>query len=169
MNPPVFATIKAILFDVDGVLTKGEIILDSQGNELKKFNVKDGQLISFLQRKGVFFGAISGRKSKALDARLEELKIDFRRTGVSNKSLALHEFIEEFHIDAMDICFIGDDIIDLKLLKLCGIAVCPQDASDLIKPFVHFVTQSKGGEGVLREVIDKMIIEKGWLNELLEC
>jgi 3-deoxy-D-manno-octulosonate 8-phosphate phosphatase (KDO 8-P phosphatase) len=164
----IYQNIKGILFDVDGVLTDGKITFDSAGKEIKSFNVKDGQLISFFQEKGIVFGAISGRKSKALDTRLKELKINFYRTGVKDKELAFVQFNREFNITPKEICFIGDDIIDIKPLKMCGLAVCPLDASDLIKPFVDVITKNKGGEGVLREILDKLLIEKGWINDLLE-
>lgn len=163
-----YKNIKAVLFDVDGVLTDGKITYNGEGEEIKSFNVKDGQLISFFQAKGIVFGAISGRKSKALDTRLKELKINFFRTGVKDKESAFLEFNREFNISASEVCYIGDDVIDVKPLKMCGLAICPQDASDFIKPFVQVITHSKGGEGVLREILDKMLIEKGWLNDLLE-
>jgi 3-deoxy-D-manno-octulosonate 8-phosphate phosphatase (KDO 8-P phosphatase) len=166
-NNKTFSQIKAVLFDVDGVLTDGKIILDSNGQEIKSFNVKDGQLMQFMRNKGIVFGAISGRQSPALSKRLDELKVEFRRVGASNKLSCFEEFIQEYHIQASSICYIGDDIIDLQILKACGLPVAPADASELILPYAAYVTKAKGGEGVLREVIDKIINEQGLLPDLM--
>ena len=162
-----FATIAAVVFDVDGVLTDGKIILDNSGHEIKQFNVKDGQLVGFLRNKGLIFGAISGRSSNSLKFRLKELQIDFQRLGVKDKEVCIKEFSDEFGIEPSSICYIGDDIIDVKVMKYCGIAVCPADANYRVFPFADMVTVSKGGEGVLREILDIIIEEKGWLEEIL--
>jgi 3-deoxy-D-manno-octulosonate 8-phosphate phosphatase (KDO 8-P phosphatase) len=166
-NNNTFAQIRAILFDVDGVLTDGKIIIDSNGEEIKSFNVKDGQLMEFMRSNGIIFGAISGRSSTALSKRLNELRVEFSRLGVKNKLNCFHEFVKEFNIDPSCICYIGDDIIDLQVLRVCGLSVAPSDASELILPYVNLVTKAKGGEGVLREVIDKIIVEKDLLSELI--
>jgi 3-deoxy-D-manno-octulosonate 8-phosphate phosphatase (KDO 8-P phosphatase) len=166
-NKAPFTNIKAILFDVDGVLTDGKITLDSTGQEIKSFNVKDGQLMHFMRSKGVVFGAISGRSSLALSKRLDELKVEFRRLGAKNKLDCFHEFVSEFDIPAASICYIGDDIIDLQVLKIVGMPVAPADASSFILPYVSYVTKAKGGEGVLREVIDKLINDQGLLSDLI--
>ncbi len=166
-NNSAFSKIRAILFDVDGVLTDGKIIIDSNGQEIKSFNVKDGQLMQFMRNKGIVFGAISGRQSPALSKRLDELKVEFRRVGVSNKLNCFHEFLQEYNFQASSICYIGDDIIDLQVLKVCGMPVVPADGSELILPFAKYITKAKGGEGVLREVLDKIIKEQGLLPELI--
>lgn len=163
----ILNSIQAILFDVDGVLTNGKIIIDNDGHEIKEFNVKDGQLLSFIQHKGILLGAISGRKSNALNHRLDDLKVNFRRLGVNDKEEAVKEFINEYTIDASKICYIGDDIIDLKAMKCCGLSVAPADASKLILSHVDIVTKCNGGEGVLREVIDKIIFESVWESDLI--
>lgn len=160
--------VQAIVFDVDGVLTDGKIILDNNGFEIKQFNVKDGQLVGFLKSKGLIFGAISGRSSNSLKFRLQELNIDFQRLGVKDKEACLREFSAEYDIDPTKICYIGDDIIDVNAMKYCGIAVCPSDANPRVFPFADYVTNTKGGDGVLREVIDLVIEEKGWMKEILE-
>lgn len=160
--------IRAIIFDVDGVLTDGKITYDKDGDEVKSFNVKDGQLIDFMRQNGYVFGAISGRSSSALKHRLDELNIDFKHVGVKNKLLSLNQFIQDYNIPAEFICYIGDDIIDLAVLKNCGLSVAPSDANQLILSSVDLVTIAKGGEGVLREVIDKIILEQGLLTQLLE-
>lgn len=162
-----FSNIKAILFDVDGVLTDGKITIDHKGREIKSFNVKDGQLIRFMRSKGIIFGAISGRKSMALKKRLDELDIEFIRLNANNKLACFQEFMKEFELPAISICYLGDDIIDLEVMKTCGLAIAPADASEYVLPYATIITQAKGGEGVLREVIDAMIKECGMLSDLL--
>lgn len=158
--------IKAIVFDVDGVLTDGSIIIDSSGNEIKSFNVKDGQLISFMQKQGYLFASLSGRSSPALEARLKMLKVDFFCMGCQDKYQDYLQFKETFSLNDDQIIYIGDDIIDLKVIKTAGFSVAPADAIDLVKENVQLITKAKGGKGVLREVID-LIIEKNNLSQAL--
>lgn len=154
--------IKAILMDVDGVLTDGSITLDAQGEEIKTFHVRDGQLVRFMQEKGLLFGAISGRESKAALKRLESLKFDFIRLGQHNKAKAYADFKTAFNLDDADILYLGDDVIDLPILQQVGVAVGPADASHYLNGHLHFYTRAKGGQGVLREVIDQIIHQKNW-------
>jgi 3-deoxy-D-manno-octulosonate 8-phosphate phosphatase (KDO 8-P phosphatase) len=92
INLKVMNRLKALIFDVDGVLTDGKITLDYKGEELKSFNVRDGQLIAFMRSQGFIFGAISGRESKALECRLNEMNIDFYRLGIANKKSFFRNF-----------------------------------------------------------------------------
>jgi len=151
------SNIKAIIFDVDGVLTDGSITIDSNGDEIKTFNVRDGQLIEFMQSHGFIFGAISGRDSKSLEFRLKDMNIDFVRLGAKNKYNMLHEFLTEFKLNESEVGFIGDDVIDAEVLKFVGYSYAPCDACAYIKDIVKTVTKANGGEGVLREVIDEII------------
>lgn len=154
--------ITAILFDIDGVLTDGSIILDARGEEIKNFHVRDGQLISFMQGKGIVFGAISGRDSTAAKKRMEDLKIDFVRLGQGKKEAAYAEFKKEFKRKDAEILYIGDDVIDIPVLALAGVAVAPADASFYVVPHVVMQTKAAGGRGVLREVIDAIIQQREW-------
>jgi 3-deoxy-D-manno-octulosonate 8-phosphate phosphatase (KDO 8-P phosphatase) len=154
--------VKAILMDVDGVLTDGSIVLDGQGEEIKSFYVRDGQLVAFMQSKGILFGAISGRDSFAARKRLADLKYDFIRLGSTNKEIAYAEFKAEFGLDDDSIIFIGDDVIDIPVMSKAGIAVAPSDAAHYVLQHVHWHTKAQGGRGVLREVIDVMIQQRGW-------
>jgi 3-deoxy-D-manno-octulosonate 8-phosphate phosphatase (KDO 8-P phosphatase) len=151
------SNIKAIIFDIDGVLTNGSITIDSNGDEIKTFNVRDGQLIDFMRSQGFIFGAISGRDSKSLKFRLKEMNIDFVRLGAKNKYTMLHEFLTEYKLNESEVGFIGDDVIDVEVLKFVGYSFAPCDACSYVKEIVKTVTNAKGGEGVLREVIDGII------------
>ena len=162
------AQIKAIFFDVDGVLTDGRIIYDETGKEIKNFNVKDGYIISHLKKAGILVGIITGRDSKVVNNRAAELKLDFCHQGIMNK-LAVFEKLVAFHkLKKKHVAYIGDDINDLGVLRACGLSACPADALDYMKKEADIVTQSKGGEGVVREVADLVLAAKGELDAILK-
>ncbi|MTI30684.1 KdsC family phosphatase [Xanthovirga aplysinae] len=160
--------IKAIIFDVDGVLTDGGIIYDNVGNEFKKFNVKDGQIISHLKEQGILVGAITGRKSAVVKRRCEELKLNFHFHGVKDK-LAVYEKIKaEFSLNNHDISYIGDDIIDLQVIVESGLGVCPSDAKLYVQKYADLICYSAGGSGVVREVADLVLASKGLLENIVK-
>ena len=162
------AQIKAIFFDVDGVLTDGRIIYDETGKEIKNFNVKDGYIISHLKKAGILVGIITGRDSKVVNNRAAELKLDFCHQGIMDK-LAVFEKLVAFHkLKKKHVAYIGDDINDLGVLRACGLSACPADALDYMKKEADIVTQSKGGEGVVREVADLVLAAKGELDAILK-
>lgn len=160
--------IKAVVFDVDGVLTNGQVSYDSEGREIKSFNIKDGQLIKYLKNKGLRFGCITGRESSMVTRRITELDVDFLAQGRHSKKASFLAFLEKFGLSARDVAYIGDDLIDASVLATCGVAICPADAPPYIKEMCNLVTQAKGGEGVLREVLDILIAQKEWQNEMLD-
>lgn len=159
--------IKVIIFDVDGVLTDGGIIYDNSGIEIKRFNVKDGQIISYLKNVGILVGAITGRDSQVVKNRCKELKLDFHYHGSSNKLIHYEEIKKNYNLKDNEIAYIGDDIIDLSILKRCGLSATPKDARIYIKEQVDFVTPSKGGDGALRDFADFILDKKGILQEIL--
>lgn len=160
--------IKAILFDIDGVLTDGGIIYDNTGLEYKKYNVKDGQIISHLKRLGFKIGAITGRESDVVKNRCMELKLDFHTHGIKDKLLEYEHFKKEYGLKNKEIAYIGDDIIDLSILVRCGLSAAPHNARVYIKENVDIVTHSKGGEGVFRDIADYILESQGLLEELIK-
>jgi 3-deoxy-D-manno-octulosonate 8-phosphate phosphatase (KDO 8-P phosphatase) len=158
--------LRALLFDVDGVLTDGKIILDCNGDEIKSFNVRDGQLIDFMRAQGFVFGAISGRKSKALECRLNEMNVDFYKLGVVNKKIALQEFLQKFNFKESEVGYIGDDVIDIEVLKSIRYSFAPKDACQHVLNVVKTITNARGGEGVLREIIDCVINNRSELKSI---
>lgn len=154
------AAIKALFFDVDGVLTDGKITYDTEGRELKSFNVKDGQIIKYLKSEKIIVGLISGRETKAVTQRAAELKLDFCHQGILDKSSTIQKLIKHYKLKAKEVAFIGDDINDLSVLRQVGLSVCPADTFDYIKKEVDLVTIAKGGKGVLREVADLILDAK---------
>ena len=153
----MFSKIKYIWFDIDGVLTDGSLYISDNGIESKKFNVRDGQLIKYMKSKGLRFGCFSSRKSDATLRRMQELSIDIIELGVENKLKSVEFYLNKYGTQFENICYIGDDIVDLEVIEKVGVAVCPQDACLLVKQRAHIITRAKGGQGVLRELIEFII------------
>ncbi len=153
----IFSKIKFIWFDIDGVLTDGSLYISDQGVETKKFNVRDGQLIKYMKSRGFHFGCFSSRKSVSTRIRMKELNVDIIELGLEDKLNSVKYFIDKHKINFDNICYIGDDIVDLEVLKHVGVSACPQDACKLVKQTVDIITNAKGGEGVLREILDLII------------
>ena len=160
--------IKAIITDIDGVLTDGGIIYDNQYNEYKRYNVKDGQIVSHLKSFGFIVGAITGRESDVVKKRMRELKFTFHHHGVKDKLIEYEKVKQEYNLKDEEIAYIGDDIIDLSILCRCGLSATPRDAREYIRNEVDFVTASKGGEGVFRDVADMILQEQGLMQKLIQ-
>ena len=161
--------IKAIFFDVDGVLTDGKIIYDNNGTESKQFSVKDGYIISHLKKAGIIVGIITGRDSKVVTHRATELKLDFCHQGIVNKLEVFEKLVEYYKLKKKQVAYIGDDINDLGALKNCGLSACPDDAMSYVKDKVDLITRTKGGEGVVREVADLVLAAKGEMEKILKA
>ena len=160
--------IKAIFFDVDGVLTDGKIIYDDNGKEIKTFHVRDGLIISYLKKAGILTGAISGRESAAVTRRFAELKIDFCHQGIVDKAMVFEKLMAHYKLKPKEVAFIGDDLNDLPIFKLAGFAICPSDTYDYVKARADLVTFAKGGDGVLREVADLVLEARGFFEKWLK-
>ncbi len=162
------SNIKAIFFDIDGVLSDGKIIYDETGRESKNFNVKDGYIISHLKKAGIIVGAISGRESGATTKRCAELKVDFCHQGIIDKASVFEELTNHYKLKLKEVAFIGDDINDLCVFKLAGLSVCPADTFAYIKTKADLVAFTKGGNGVLREVADLILAARGEMENILK-
>ena len=159
--------VNVIICDVDGVLTDGGIIYDNSAREYKKFNVKDGQIMKMLRSSGVKVGAITGRESDVVKFRMKEMGLDFHYHGIKDKRKQYEEIKEEWGFKDEEIAFLGDDIIDIPILEHCGFGVCPSDAKPYVQQYAQLVTQSKGGEGVLREAGDLILAARGEFEQAL--
>lgn len=153
--------IRLLLLDVDGVMTDGRIIYDSNGAETKFFNVKDGLGIKLVQRAGLKVGIISGRGSRVVEDRATELGIDILYQRVLDKLVPYREILESQGFTDDEVAFIGDDIIDLPILRRVGFAAAPADAMEDIFPHVHYVASRTGGMGAVREVCDLLLKMQG--------
>jgi 3-deoxy-D-manno-octulosonate 8-phosphate phosphatase (KDO 8-P phosphatase) len=160
--------LKALIFDVDGVLTDGRIIYSSTGEELKEFHVRDGLIISHLKRCGFIVGIISGRESQAVARRSVELKLDFCHQGIDDKGWAINQIIKHHGLKSNQVAYIGDDINDIPAFKAAGLKICPSDAPEYLKELMDWTTTAKGGKGVVREVADMILFAKGELDALLK-
>ena len=151
--------IKLIASDIDGVLTAGEIILLPDGNELKIWNVKDGAGVSLIKKylPNIKFCWITARKSKQVKIRAEELKIDILAQNCKDKKSEILKIAKKNNIDISQIAYIGDDVIDLPVLKIAGLSACPFDAVDDVKKSSKYICKNCGGKGAFREVCNLIL------------
>ena len=157
--------IKLLLMDCDGVLTDGRLYFSAAGEELKVFDVKDGQGLVSWHNAGFSSGIISGRKSEIVDMRARELGIKYVHQGVEEKIQAFLAVLAEAYIsDPAEVAYIGDDIGDIPLMKKVGLAVAVADAVEEAKEAAMFVTQAKGGRGAVRELTDLLLKAKNSLD-----
>jgi len=147
-------------------MTEGRIIFDSNGVESKFFNVKDGHGIKMLQRAGIEVGIISGRESKVVANRAAELGIERVFQKATDKLAPYLRILADTGFSDSEVAFVGDDLIDIPVLKRVGFAAAPADAVAEVLPFAHFVTRNPGGFGAVREVSDKLLKAQGKWDEL---
>jgi len=152
--------IKLLLLDVDGVLTDGRIIIGSYGDEIKNFDVKDGLGVLLIKRTGIPTAIITARNSRVVKIRAKLLGIK-KIYEEHYKIRALNSIKKRFRVKAEEICFIGDDLIDIPILKRVGLAISVPNAVDETKKIVHYVTQKPGGRGAVREICEIIIKAQG--------
>ena len=160
--------IKLIIMDVDGVLTDGRIILGKE-EELKFFDVRDGMGIAIAKRSVLKVGIITSRTSEAVERRAKELKMDYIIQGCENKLETLNEIIEIENLGYQNVCYIGDDIIDIPLFRKAGFSATVNDAPDIVKSEVSYVSNKPGGRGAVRDIIEYVLKRKGILNSTMEA
>jgi 3-deoxy-D-manno-octulosonate 8-phosphate phosphatase (KDO 8-P phosphatase) len=153
--------IRLLLLDVDGVLTDGRIVYDAHGVESKFFNVKDGHGIKMVQRAGIIVGIISGRGSQVVVNRAAELGIEHVYQKSLNKTEPYEDLLAKTGLSDHQIAYVGDDVIDLPILRRVGFAAAPADAVPDVLPHVHYVAKAGGGWGAVREVCDLLLKEQG--------
>lgn len=158
---------KLLVLDVDGVLTDGRIIMDHEGRELKAFDVRDGHGIKLLREAGIEVAVLTGRSSPVVQKRADDLGIPWVKQGVSDKITAYEEIARTIGITDDETCFIGDDVVDIPLLKRVGIPVVVADGTHEAKECALYVTQSPGGRGAVREVCDLLLQAQGKWDEIL--
>ena len=159
--------IKLLIFDVDGVLTDGSLFLGDDGQEYKAFNSLDGHGIKMLKNSGVEIAIITGHTSKVVVHRAGNLGINHLYQGVHDKLEAFHHLTEELGIHLEQCAFMGDDVVDLPVMRRCGLAVTVPQAPELVKRHSHFVSQREGGRGAAREVCELIMQAQGTLEAQL--
>jgi len=153
--------IKLVLLDVDGTLTDGGIYRGNNGEELKRFNVKDGYAIVNAQKLGIEFGIITGRKSELVEIRSNELKIKYLYQGISEKTVILEEIMQKTGLKKEEIAYMGDDLNDILIMKQAGLTGAPKDAADEVIQIVDFVSGKNGGSGAVREFVEYILKKDG--------
>ena len=149
--------IKLFLTDCDGCLTDGGMYYSEHGDELKKFNTRDGMGFGLLRQKGILTGIITSEKVELNRRRADKLKLDILESGCKDKVAAATKICAERGIALENVCYVGDDINDVELIKLVGYGCAPSDAMPQAKQAADYVTKAKGGEGVIREVIEAFL------------
>lgn len=161
------ANIKMVVFDVDGVFTDGRIWINHLGEETKSFHVRDGHGVRMLIHYGVHVAVLSGRESKAVDVRMQELGITDVLQGHIDKRTAFTELIDKKKLPAEQVAFVGDDIIDVPAMQLAGLSFAVADAHQWVKSHANHITQELGGHGAVREVCELILDSKGLLTKAL--
>lgn len=154
---PVFKKIKTFVLDVDGVLTDSSILILNDGQLARRMNIKDGYALQLAIKKGYRILVISGGTSEAVKVRLQKLGINDVHLNVTNKKAILTEYVVQHKLSWEELLYMGDDIPDLEVMKLAGLACCPSDAVAEIKEISHYVSPAAGGEGCVRDIFEKVL------------
>ncbi|MCK5013723.1 MAG: HAD-IIIA family hydrolase [Candidatus Omnitrophica bacterium] len=155
--------VKLLILDVDGVLTKGDIILDEKGKEIKVFNVQDGFGIVLFQRAGLKTAILSARSAGAVTARAKDLKVNAVCQDAYPKTAVYQKLLRDFKLRDAQVCFMGDDLPDIEVLTKVGFSVAVVNAVSEVKKKADYITKRKGGCGAVREVIELILkTQKKW-------
>jgi 3-deoxy-D-manno-octulosonate 8-phosphate phosphatase (KDO 8-P phosphatase) len=149
--------IKLMIFDVDGILTDGSLYFTDSGEEIKAFNTLDGHGLKMLQATGVKLAVISGRKSRCVEKRMENLGITLLHQGIENKLQTYLKMIADLNLQPMQTGFMGDDLPDLPVMRHCGLAVSVPEAPEIVRKHAHLITKLSGGRGAVREACELLM------------
>ena len=159
--------IKVVIFDVDGVLTDGGLYIDSNGSEHKVFNSRDGHGMKMLRDSGVEIAIISGRSSEAVSHRMASLGIEQVHQGYQEKLPVFDELLEKLALNPVEVAYVGDDVVDLPIMRKVGLAIAVQDAHELVKKHAHWQTPHRGGRGAARDVCELIMEAQGTIGNQL--
>jgi 3-deoxy-D-manno-octulosonate 8-phosphate phosphatase (KDO 8-P phosphatase) len=158
--------IKLLILDVDGILTDGQIILSDSGDEIKHFNVRDGHGIKMIMRYGIEVAFLTGRASRVVNHRAKELGVLEVYQGIFDKVKVCAEIIKKKSLQFNEIAYMGDDVVDVPLLRRAGFSATVHGASEYVKNFVDYITTKGGGKGAVREVCEIILQVQGHWEEL---
>jgi 3-deoxy-D-manno-octulosonate 8-phosphate phosphatase (KDO 8-P phosphatase) len=157
--------ITTLIFDVDGVLTTGEILASNTGEFLRTFNIKDGYALQLAVKKGYHVCIISGGSGETMQKRFEALGIKNIFLGVSDKVAVFEKILLKYQLDKAEVLYMGDDIPDYNIMKLVGLPTCPADAVEEIKAISTFISPYPGGKTAVRDIIEKVLkIQGNWFD-----
>jgi len=162
------AGIRLVIFDVDGVLTDGSLFIDADGRELKAFHSRDGHGMKLLQASGVEIGVITGRTSEVVGHRMSSLGIKHVYQGQQEKLPAFLDLAGKLGLDHGQIAYVGDDVVDLPIMRRVGLAIAVQDAHVLVCQYAHWQTMKPGGHGAAREVCELIMTAQGSLDACMQ-
>lgn len=160
-----FRRVKAFVFDVDGVLSDGNVLVTEQGDQLRTFHVKDGYAIQLAVKKGYAVSVITGGTSLGVKKRMEGLGVKDIFLGVNHKKTVLYDWLAANGLTPEDILYMGDDIPDLENMKIAGFPACPADAVEEVKAVAAYISFCNGGAGAVRDVIEKVMKIQGTWDE----
>jgi len=160
--------IRLLLLDVDGVLTDGRIIYDSKGRDSKFFDVHDGMGVYLLRKAGIKTILITAKGSRAIKPRAKDMRVEEVYEDVSPKTAALDKILKKYKVSLDEVCFVGDDLVDLCVIKRVGLAIAVFNACPEIKQNVHYITLREGGRGAIREVSELLLKCQGKWNEAIK-
>ena len=161
------ARLRLMAFDVDGVMTDGGLSYADDGSESKTFNVRDGLGLKLLQDAGIHVAVITGRKAPCVEARMTNLGIQLLQQGIGDKLAAMHELLVRLGIPADEAGYMGDDLIDLRVMAASGFSASPADGHPLARQHARFVSSQTGGHGAVREVCEFILAAQGKLDAAL--
>ena len=154
------------IFDIDGVFTDNIVYLLSDGEQMRTANVRDGYAVQHAVKSGFRIAVISGGKNEMTRARFEKLGVTEVHLGSSNKKIVYESLQAKWGFSDSEVCYMGDDIPDLPILKRVGLATCPSDAVPEVKAVAHYISDKAGGHGCVRDVLEQALKLKGqWMNE----
>ena len=160
-------SVEMLILDVDGVLTEGGIILGTGEQEFKRFDVQDGMGVTLARKGGLKVGIITGRESDAVAIRARELHVDVLYQGKKNKIEAYEKIKEAYDLSAKEICYVGDDVLDIPVMRDVGVPVAVANARPEVKRIALYTTKATGGRGAVREVVELILkAQKKWKNVL---
>ncbi len=160
------AAINTLIFDFDGVLSDGMVLLNEEGHYLRRTNVKDGYIMQLAVKKGYRVAIISGAKAEGMYHRLYGLNLTDVHLGVPNKLVVYEELKAKYNLQDENILYMGDDIPDYQVMKRVGVSACPADAATEIKAISDYISHKKGGEGCARDIIEQVMKLHGkWMDD----
>lgn len=159
--------IRLAVFDVDGVMTDGSLFLGDDGQEYKAFNSLDGHGLKMLKASGVEPAIITGRTSRVVELRARNLGITHLYQGSEDKLATYHELLAKLGLSPEMTAFMGDDVVDLPVMRRCGLSISVPDAPALVKQYAHYVTQRSGGRGAVREACELIMSAQNTLESQL--
>lgn len=159
-------SIKAFIFDIDGVLTDATVHVTETGEQLRRFNIRDGYAMQLAIKRGFYVCAISGGKSASIVSRLKGLGLTDIHLGADKKADAYNAIIQKYRLASAEVLYMGDDIPDIPAMKLAGVPVCPADGAEEVKALSIYISPKAGGAGCVRDVIEKVMkVQKKWYDE----